>query len=99
MGLSVPEIVSVSVDGGRNSPGSNTEFDLEVALDIQVAGGCAPAGEIAVYFAPRTQAGWINAISKSATDFLEPTQRDLNQLGTGGGRLGALVAVSSSWTR
>jgi kumamolisin len=69
MGLPVPEIVSVSVDGARNNPGNNDADDQEVALDIQVAGGCAPRAKIVVYFAPRTQGGWINAISRAVNDF------------------------------
>ena len=66
MGLPTPEIVSVSVDSGRNSPGGDA--DAEVALDIQVAGGNAPGARIAVFFAPNTIQGFVDAITQAATD-------------------------------
>jgi len=66
MGLPIPTVVSVSVDGGQNSPGSDA--DGEVALDIQVAGGNAPGARIAVYFAPNTIQGFVDAITHAATD-------------------------------
>ncbi|MCQ8278255.1 S53 family peptidase [Acetobacteraceae bacterium KSS8] len=66
MGLKTPRVVAVSVDGARNKTGSDA--DGEVALDIQVAGGLAPGAEIAVYFAPNTDAGFSDAISQAAHD-------------------------------
>jgi hypothetical protein len=66
MGLPVPTIVAVSVDGGQNSPGNAA--DGEVALDIQVAGGVAPGSRIAVYFAPNTFQGFVDAVSSAAHD-------------------------------
>lgn len=66
MGLKTPRVVAVSVDGARNKTGSDA--DGEVALDIQVAGGVAPGAEIAVYFAPNTDAGFSDAISQAAHD-------------------------------
>jgi kumamolisin len=66
MGLAVPTILSVSVDGGSNTPG--TPADGEVALDIQVAGGNAPGARIAVYFAPNTIQGFVDAITHAAAD-------------------------------
>ena len=66
MGLSTPTIVAVSVDGATDSPGSDA--DGEVALDIQVAGGNAPGARIAVYFAPNTVQGFVDAITHAATD-------------------------------
>lgn len=67
MGLSVPSVVAVSVDGGQNSP-NDPNADGEVALDIQVAGGNAPGAKIAVYFAPNTDAGFADAISQAVHD-------------------------------
>lgn len=54
MGLPVPEIVFYSVDGSTNTPGvpGNEDADLEVALDIQVAGGMANGAKLVVYMAP-----------------------------------------------
>ncbi len=66
MGLKVPRVLAVSVDGGRNKTGSDA--DGEVALDIQVAGGLAPGAEIAVYFTPNTDAGFADAISQAVHD-------------------------------
>ena len=67
MKLAAPRVVSVSVDGGINDQ-SGSDADGEVALDIQVAGGTAPGAEIAVYFAPNTDAGFADAISQATHD-------------------------------
>lgn len=65
----IPTVVSVSVDGAVNSPGSGvTSADGEVNLDIDVAGGMAPGAKIAVYFAPNTDAGFVDAISAAIND-------------------------------
>jgi kumamolisin len=68
MGLDLPEIVAVPVDGGSNKPGGTDGADGEVALDIQVAGGVAPGAKIAVYFAPNTSQGFVDAISQAVHD-------------------------------
>lgn len=67
MGLKPPRVIAISVDGGTNDQ-SGSDADGEVALDIQVAGGVAPGAEIAVYFAPNTDAGFADAISQAAHD-------------------------------
>ena len=67
MGLPAPRVVAVSVDGAGNAP-TGGGADGEVALDIQVAGGLAPGAEIAVYFAPNTDAGFADAISSASQD-------------------------------
>jgi len=61
LGLSVPSVTAVPVDGGANSPGQSA--DAEVDLDIQVAGAVAPGATQLVYFAPNTDQGFIDAIS------------------------------------
>ncbi len=66
MGVKLPRVIAVSVDGATNTTGSDA--DGEVALDIQVAGGLAPGAEIAVYFAPNTDAGFSDAISQAVHD-------------------------------
>ena len=66
MGLKVPNVTAVSVDGASNTTGSDA--DGEVALDIQVAGGLAPGARIAVYFSPNTDAGFSDAISQAVHD-------------------------------
>jgi kumamolisin len=61
LGLAVPSVTPVGVDGGANTPGSDA--DGEVELDIQVVGGVAPGAVQQVYFAPNTDQGFIDAIS------------------------------------
>lgn len=68
LGLSVPTVVAVSVDGGTNAPSTPDSADGEVALDIQVAGSIAPGAKIAVYFAPNTDQGFIDAITTAVHD-------------------------------
>lgn len=68
MGLDVPDIVAVGVDGGANNPDDGSGANGEVALDIQVAGGVARGARIAVYFAPNTSQGFVDAISQAVHD-------------------------------
>lgn len=68
MGLAPPKVTAVSVDGGKNKPKPDDGANAEVALDIQVSGGAAPAAAIAVYFAPNTDAGFVDAITQAAHD-------------------------------
>ena len=67
-GFTRAAIVPVSVDGATNSFGANTDDDGEVALDIQVSGGQAPGASIAVYFAPNTEQGLIDAVASALAD-------------------------------
>ncbi len=66
LGLETPQVTAVSVDGGTNAPGSDA--DGEVALDIEVAGAMAPGAAIAVYFAPNTDQGFVDAITNAVHD-------------------------------
>jgi len=68
MGLAVPTIVAVPIDGAANSPGQSDAADEEVALDLQVAGGVAPGARLAVYFAPASFAGFVDAVSAAVHD-------------------------------
>jgi kumamolisin len=69
LGLQTPSIVAVSVDGAHNQPEGNPHGpDAEVALDIEVAGAVAPGARIAVYFAPNTERGFIDAVSTAVHD-------------------------------
>jgi kumamolisin len=64
-----PTVLSVSVDGGKNQPtGDPNGPDGEVMLDIEVAGAVAPAAKIVVYFAPNTDAGFLDAINQAVMD-------------------------------
>ena len=68
MHLKPPTVVSVPVDGANDAPGVDTNADGEVALDVQVAGAGAPGATLAVYFAPNTDQGFVDAISQAAHD-------------------------------
>jgi kumamolisin len=69
LGITPPNVVSVSVDGGDNSPtGDSSGPDGEVMLDIEVVGAIAPGANIAVYFAPNTDQGFIDAVLDAAHD-------------------------------
>ncbi|MGH2916369.1 MAG: S53 family peptidase [Solirubrobacteraceae bacterium] len=67
-GLSEPPVVAVSVDGAGNAPGVDTNADGEVMLDIEVVGSIATGAKIAVYFAPNTDRGFIDALSTAVHD-------------------------------
>jgi kumamolisin len=64
LGLAIPSVTAVSVDGGANTPGGSD--DGEVELDIEVVGGVAPQAAQVVYFAPNTDQGFTDAISDAA---------------------------------
>jgi kumamolisin len=68
MGIAVPNVTAISVSGGQNLPGVDPNADGEVALDIQVAGGAAPGARIAVYFAPNTVQGFVDAVTRAVHD-------------------------------
>jgi kumamolisin len=63
LGLPVPSVTAVGVDGGSNSPGQSA--DGEVELDIEVVGGVAPGAVQIVYFGTNTDQGFIDAISQA----------------------------------
>jgi kumamolisin len=66
LGVPVPKVITVGVDGAGNQPGSDA--DTEVMLDIEVAGAVAPGATIAVYFAPNTSRGFYDAITTAIHD-------------------------------
>lgn len=68
MQLAAPAVVTVRVDGATATPGADPDADGEVALDVQVAGAGAPGATLAVYFAPNTDQGFVDAISQAAHD-------------------------------
>ena len=69
LGIAVPSISAVSVDGASNAPGSDPNgADIEVALDIDVIGAAAPGATQIVYFAPNNgDQGFVDAISAAAS--------------------------------
>ncbi|HEX4002677.1 MAG TPA: S53 family peptidase [Candidatus Acidoferrales bacterium] len=69
LGIQAPKVTSVSVDGATNSPsGDPSGADGEVELDIEVAAAIAPGAEIAAYFAPNTDQGFIDAVTTAVHD-------------------------------
>ncbi len=68
LNINPPQVISVSVDGGTNSPTTPDSADGEVMLDIEVAGAIAPAAKIVVYFAPNTDQGFLDAITTAVHD-------------------------------
>jgi kumamolisin len=90
LGLKTPSVTAVSVDGAKNLPdGDPNSADGEVMLDIQVVGAIASGARIAVYFAPNTDQGFLDAITTAVHDAV---------------RKPAIVSISwggpeSSWTQ
>ena len=68
LGLSAPKVTAVLVDNGTNSPGNPNGADGEVMLDIEVSAAVAPGANVAVYFAPNTDQGFIDAVSTAVHD-------------------------------
>jgi kumamolisin len=69
LGLTTPTVTAVPVSGGTNKPtGKLDSADVEVMLDIEVAGAVAPKATIKVYFAPNTDKGFLDAINKAIQD-------------------------------
>lgn len=63
-----PTVTAIPIDGGSNSPGTDTNADGEVMLDIEMIGAIAPGAGIVVYFAPNTDQGFIDAVSEAVHD-------------------------------
>jgi len=69
LSIATPKVTTVSVDGATNSPtGDPSGPDGEVELDIEVSGAVAPGAQIAVYFAPNTDQGFIDAVTTAVHD-------------------------------
>jgi kumamolisin len=69
LGIATPTVTAVSVDGATNSPeGDPNGADGEVLLDIEVVGAIAPGARIAVYFAPNSDQGFIDAVTTAVHD-------------------------------
>ena len=68
LGIPAPGITAVSVNGGKNNPSKASGPDGEVMLDIEVAASVAPGAKVAVYFAPNTSRGFIDAVTTAVHD-------------------------------
>ncbi|HMH57551.1 MAG TPA: S53 family peptidase [Galbitalea sp.] len=79
LGVGSPSVSAVSVDGAQNEPGKDpTGADGEVLLDIEVIGALSPAAKILVYFAPNTDAGFVDAVSDAAHATPTPTAMSIS---------------------
>ncbi len=68
LGLATPKVTTVRIDGATNHPTNANSADGEVMLDIEVAAAVAPKAHIAVYFAPNTDKGFLDAITMAIHD-------------------------------
>jgi kumamolisin len=69
LGLAPAHIVAVGVDGAHNAPtGNPNSADGEVVLDVEVVASVAPKATVAVYFAPNTDRGFLDALTTAVHD-------------------------------
>jgi kumamolisin len=69
LGVPMPTVQAVSVDETQNAPsGDPNGPDGEVTLDVEIVGALAPAALIAVYFAPNSEAGFVDGVSAALHD-------------------------------
>jgi kumamolisin len=68
LGQKAPQVTAVSVDKGKNTPGTADGADGEVMLDIEVSAAVAPGANVVVYFAPNTDQGFIDAVTTAVHD-------------------------------
>ncbi|MQR01025.1 peptidase S53 [Glaciimonas sp. GS1] len=69
LGITAPTVTAIAVGTGKNQPtGDANSADGEVMLDIEVAGAIASKANIAVYFSPNTDAGFISAVNTAIHD-------------------------------
>jgi kumamolisin len=73
LNVPAPKVTAVGVAGGANQPGRQPDADVEVLLDIEVAGALAPGAEIVVYFAPNTDRGFLDALNAAVHATPTPT--------------------------
>lgn len=79
LGISGPTVTAVGVDGAVNQPGKDPSgADGEVLLDIEVAGALCPAANLIVYFAPNTDAGFVDAVSEATHAMVTPTSMSIS---------------------
>ncbi len=65
-GVAPASVIDVPVNGATNNPGNAqhpNDADVEVALDIDVAGSVAQGATIAVYFSTFDENGWVQAVT------------------------------------
>jgi len=67
-GVAAPTPIVVGMDGVTNNPGADVNEDGEVTLDVCVASSVAANADVAVYFAPWTEQGWVDVITTAVHD-------------------------------
>ena len=88
-GLKVPDISIVTVDHGKMKPGESA--DDEVALDSQVIGTVAPDAKQMLLFAPNSDQGFLDAITRAT--FTKPGEIPNSAISISWG------APESRWTK
>ncbi len=74
LGITPPTVTAAGVDGAVNVAGQDPAgADVEVLLDIEVAGALAPGAAHTVYFAPNTDRGFVDAVSTAVHASQTPT--------------------------
>lgn len=68
LGIAVPQVAIVPVDGGTNNPTTPDSADGEVMLDIEVAAAVSPDAKLVVYFTTNTDKGFFDAIQAAVHD-------------------------------
>jgi len=110
LGVAPPEI-SFESGGGTNKPNQDQKADLEVALDIELAGALASGAHFVVYFSSNDEKGWVDvlceaihnsnltvlSISWGATEseWGKDTIRALNELLEDARKFGITICVAS----
>ncbi|HET6915318.1 MAG TPA: holin [Acidimicrobiales bacterium] len=66
--LGMAAVKVVSVDGSHPKSDGPNDADGEVMLDVEVIAAVAPGAKIRVYFAPNTDAGFLDAIKQATAE-------------------------------
>src|SRR5699024_5211240 len=68
LNIDEPVVKAVSVDGSYNAPTTADSADVEVMMDIEIAGAVAPGADLVVYFTTNTTKGFLEGINKAVHD-------------------------------
>lgn len=68
LGVTAQTVTVVSVDGATNTPGQDSNADVEVMLDAEMVGAIAPGASVVIYFAPNTDQGFLDAVTTAVHD-------------------------------
>ncbi|MBV8344661.1 MAG: S8/S53 family peptidase [Candidatus Eremiobacteraeota bacterium] len=68
LGITAQTVTIVTIDGAGSAPGQDQNADVEVMLDAEVAGSVAPGARIAMYFAPNSDQGFLDAVTTAIHD-------------------------------